>query len=430
MKTVTRWILVWSLIWFGSGQGQVRGQTESDLLLTGVRVLDVETGQLSAGTSIRIAGGKIAEIGNEITNLKDSTQVIDMSGKILMPGLMDLHSHLLLHPYNEASWNDQVLKESLELRTIRGTIHAKQTIESGFTTIRELGTEGAGFADVAIRDAINQGMIPGPRVLAATKALVTSGGYGPSGFDPRFTIPKGAQQADGIGEVRRATREQIAAGADWVKVYADYRRRSGGGSTPTFSLDELSAIVDEAKSAGLKVSAHATTNEGIRRAVSAGVATIEHGYEASVETLKMMSDKGVVLCPTLAASESMAIYSGWKSGEPDDARITLAKQLMKNVAQSGVTVACGSDVGVFSHGTSSRELELMFAYGMPAEEVIRSATITAARVIGMEDELGMVKKGFVADLIVVDKNPIVNLATLRSPVMVIQAGKIRVDRRK
>ena len=245
------------------------------LLLTNVRVLDVESGEISEESDVRISGGEISEIGTSLES-KENEESIDLSGKFLLPGLMDLHSHLLLHPYDEATWNDQVLKESLGLRTIRGTVHARKTLEAGFTTIRELGTEGAGFADVAIRDAINRGMIPGPRVLTATRALVTSGGYGPSGFDPRFNIPKGAQQADGVGEVRRATREQIAAGADWIKVYADYRRQSGGGSTPTFSEEELKAIVDEANSAGVPVSAHATTDKGIKRAVKAGAVSYTH----------------------------------------------------------------------------------------------------------------------------------------------------------
>ena len=253
---------------------------------------------------------------------------------------------------------------------------------------------------------------------------MTSGGYGPSGFDPRFNIPKGAQQADGVGEVRRATREQIAAGADWIKVYADYRRQACGGSTPTFSEDELKAIVDEANSAGVPVSAHATTDKGIIRAVKAGVATIEHGYQASPEALKLMKDSNVVLCPTLAASESMAIYSGWDPAETDHARVATAKQLMKNALQSGVTIACGSDVGVFSHGDNARELELMFAYGMPIKDVIRSATSTAAKTIGRADDLGQVKAGFVADLIVVEQNPLDELKTLRKPSVVIQAGKV------
>ncbi len=407
--------------WPGAGVAQ----QATVVVLTNAHVVDAESGTVYGKTSLLIEGNLIKRIAS-LDDLKvaDSAQVIDLDGQYVLPGLIDLHSHLLLHPYDEASWNDQVLRESLELRVIQGTIHARKNLEAGFTTIRDLGTEGAAFADVAIRDAVNQGMIPGPRIFAVTRALVTSGGYGPSGFDPRFVLPKGAQIADGVGGVRRATREQIAAGADWIKVYADYRRKTGDRSTPTFSLDELKAIVDEAKSAGLPVSAHATTNEGIRRAVEAGVQTIEHGYEASTETLKLMAKKGVVLCPTLAASEAMAIYGGWKRDQPDHARIKLAKQLMKNARASGVTIACGSDVGVFSHGDNVRELELMFAYGMSTAEVIRASTKTAAEVLRKGDELGQVAEGFLADLVVVEANPLDDLSTLRKPVLVIKDGVV------
>ncbi len=409
---------------------QCKGQDNADiLLLKNATIIDVRNEKTLPATQILIRANRIATIGDNIPLNDLSAMTIDLKGKFVLPGLIDLHSHLLLHPYNEASWNDQVLKEPLELRVIRGTIHARKNLEAGFTTIRELGTEGAAFADVSIRDAINQGMIPGPRIFAATRALVTSGGYGPSGFDPRFSLPKGAQAADGVGGVRRATRQQIAAGADWIKVYADYRRKAGDRSTPTFSLDELKAIVDEAKSAGLSVSAHASTDQGIRRAVEAGVATIEHGYEASVETLKIMKEKNVVLCPTLAASEAMAIYSGWTPEQPNHPRIKLAKQLMKNVIESGVTVACGSDVGVFAHGANIRELELMFAYGMSAPQVISASTFTAAKVLNKEKELGLVAEKHLADLIVASENPFQDISTLRKPLMVIKDGKIVFDRR-
>jgi imidazolonepropionase-like amidohydrolase len=399
----------------------------NSLLLTNVRILDVNRGTFTGPTRIRISGNRIEAIGAELASQPGEAIELNLDGKFVLPGLIDLHSHLLLHPYNEASWNDQVLKEPLELRVIRGTLNARKDLESGFTTLRDLGTEGAEFADVAIRDAINQGMIPGPRVFAVTRALVTTGGYGPAGFDPRFQLPKGAQTADGVAGVRRATREQIAAGADWIKVYADYRRTAEGLATPTFSLEELVAIVDEAKSAGLEVSAHATTDAGIRRAVEAGVATIEHGYEASLETLKLMREKNVVLCPTLAASEAMAIYGGWKPGEPDPERITLTKQLMKNAIDSGVTIACGSDVGVFAHGDCARELELMFAYGMTAPDVLRAATSGAAKVLHKENELGLVAPGFMADLVVVESNPLDDLSALRKPIVVIKDGNISLN---
>ncbi len=259
---------------------------------------------------------------------------------------------------------------------------------------------------------------------------MTTGGYGPAGFDPRFKIPQGAQVVDGPVEARRATREQIAAGADWIKVYADYRRKPGDPSTPTFSIDELKAIVDEAHSAGLPVAAHATTDEGIRRALVAGVSTIEHAYDASPETLRMMKDHNVALCPTLAASEAMSIYSGWQPGQPDPPRITAAKLLMRNALESHVTIACGSDVGVFAHGTNVREMELMFAYGMPAADVLRSATCIAAKVVGKDDELGQIHAGFLADLVVVPQNPLDDPQNLRDPVMVVKSGKIVVRRNR
>ena len=231
-----------------------------------------------------------------------------MSVQYVVPGLIDLHTHLLLHPYDETPWDEQVLKEPLELRTIRGVVQARATLEAGFTTIRELGTEGAGIADVALRDAVVQGLIRGPRILAATRAIVATGCYGPQGFDPRWEVPKGAQEADGVDGVRVAVREQVAAGADWIKFYADYRRRSGASATPTFSLEEMAAIVDEARSAGKPVAAHAQTDEGARRAALAGVATIEHGDGISAETLALMKERGVVLVPTLAALAAIATY--------------------------------------------------------------------------------------------------------------------------
>ncbi|MCH7572407.1 MAG: amidohydrolase family protein, partial [Planctomycetes bacterium] len=335
------------------------------LEIIGADILIPETGRVLTGQRILIEHGRISVIESASGRRQDaSTTRLDLTGLTILPGLIDLHSHLLLHPYDETSWNDQVLKESLELRTIRGVIAAQRTLEAGFTTLRDLGTEGAAYADVALRDAINLGIIPGPRVFAATRAIVATGCYGPSGFDPRWDLPKGAQVADGPVEVRKVVRQQIAAGADWIKVYADYRRKPGDPSTPTFSQAELDAIVDEATSAGLPVAAHASTDEAIRRAVRAGVKTIEHGYQASEEVLTLMRDHGVVLCPTLTASESMARYSGWDESQKDHPRITGAKALMKRAIKVGVTIACGSDVGVFSHGDNDRELELLAAYGM------------------------------------------------------------------
>jgi imidazolonepropionase-like amidohydrolase len=306
-------------------------------------------------------------------------------------------------------------------------VAARATLEAGFTTIRELGTEGAGFADVALRDAVRLGLVPGPRILAATKALVTTGGYGPLGFDPRFDVPRGAQVADGADGVRRAVREQIAAGADWIKAYADYRRVQGAASTPTFTEAELAAIVDEARSAGLPVAAHATTDEGIARAVRAGVKTIEHGYDASDATLSLMAARGVALCPTLAAVEATSRYAGWKPGEPEPERLADAKRLVARARDRGVTIACGSDAGVFAHGDNAREIELLAAAGLTPAEALRSATVVASAGILREKELGRVAPGYWADLVVLRADPLDRPSALREVVLVIRAGRIVAD---
>lgn len=399
------------------------------LLLTGARVLDETGDRLLDGRDVLIQDGRIARVGpTGSIPAPPGAQRIDLAGLTLLPGLIDLHSHLLLHPYDETSWDDQVLKEPLELRTIRGVVSARATLEAGFTTLRDLGTEGAGYADLSLRDAIAAGMIPGPRLFVATRALVATGAYGPAGFDPRWEMPKGAQVVDGPDAMRKAVREQIAAGADWIKVYADYRRRPGGPSTATFTQEEIAAAVEEARTAGLPVASHANTEEGIRRSVLAGVATIEHGSGATDELLALMKRKGVVLCPTLAASEAIARYAGWKPGEPEPARVRDSHEMFVRALKSGVTLANGSDVGVFTHGKNARELELMAAYGMPPKEVLRAATATAAAVLGKSKELGRIAPGYLADLIAVQGDPLKRIEVLETPLLVIKDGRRAVDR--
>jgi imidazolonepropionase-like amidohydrolase len=410
--------------------GAVAQVAHGSLCITGAHVLDARGEKWLDGVGVLVIDGRIASVSADaLAKAPSSARKVDARDLYLLPGLIDLHSHLLLHPYDETPWDEQVLKESLEQRTIRATVAARATLESGFTTLRDLGTEGAGFADVALRDAIAKGMIPGPRVFASTRAIVATGCYGPSGFDPRWTMPRGAQEADGADGVRKAVREQIAAGADWIKVYADYRRAKGAHATPTFSEVELEAAVQEAKSAGLRVAAHATTDEGIRRAVLAGVATIEHGYAASDETLTLMRERNVALCPTLAAGDAVARYAGWSGAAPEPASITEEKAMFARALHSGVTIACGSDVGVFRHGDNARELELMVAYGMQPTAAIRAATSTAARVLGREKELGKIGEGALADMIAVRGDPFTDIASLRAPLIVIQGGAVVLERR-
>ena len=403
-------------------------QEPTNLSLHGARVLAADGRAWRADRpEVFLERGEISRIG-ESAESSGAFESLDLGGLYLVPGLIDLHSHLLLHPYDEASWNDQVLKEPLGLRTIRGVTAARATLEAGFTTLRDLGTEGAGYADVALRDAIDQGIIPGPRVLAATRALVATGCYGPSGFAPRFEVPKGAQVADGVDGVRVAVREQIAAGADWIKVYADYRRKPGDPSTPTYSLEELRAIVAEATGAGVPVAAHANTDEAIRRAVLAGVRTIEHGTYVSDETLDLMRERGVALCPTLAAGEAIARYTGWKPGTPEPARLLAARDMFRRALASGVTLANGSDVGVFSHGDNARELQLMVDYGMSPGAALRAATSVAAEVLGADD-LGRIEVGRAADLVVLSADPLEVPFAKEQVVLVIRAGRIVVDKR-
>jgi len=430
-------LLVFLLLGFGLGHTVPAGADpgadsrsgEPPLLLVGGHVLAPSGDRWLDGRAVLVDKGHIvriapeAEIGSGGEGFSEGVRRLELDGGYLIPGLIDLHSHLLLHPYNETPWTDQVLRESLELRTIRGVVSARKTLAAGFTTVRDLGTEGAGFADVALRDAVRMGLIPGPRILAATRALVAGASYGPHGFDPRWPIPKGAQEADGVAGVRRAVREQVAAGADWIKVYADYRRSAGAPSTPTFSQEELDAAVDEATAAGLPVSAHASTSEGIRRAVAAGVRTIEHGTGATPEVLRSMAEHGVVLCPTLAAYDAIARYSGWQPGEPEPERLVEARRMFRNALEAGVAIANGSDVGVFSHGDNARELELMVEYGMTPVQALAAATRIAAGVLS-RDDLGVVQEGATADLVVLESDPLADISAVREVLWVIQEGRM------
>jgi imidazolonepropionase-like amidohydrolase len=315
---------------------------------------------------------------------------------------------VLLHPYNETTWNDQVAREPLALRVARATNHLRATLLAGFTTIRDLGTEGAGYADVGLKQAVEQGIIPGPRMLVVTRAIVATGTYGPRGFAPEWTVPQGAEEASGVDELIRVTRDQISRGADWVKVYADYRWGAHREAAPTFSIEELKAVVDTARSSGRGVSAHAATAEGMRRATLAGVETIEHGYEGTAEIFRLMKERGVALVPTLSV------------GPRDAARHAMFKAAL----ESGVTIVNGSDVGVFPHGTNALELQLLVDFGMTPTAALTAATATAARVLHLDKDLGRVQPGLFADLIAVDGDPTKDITALHKVALVMKGGTV------
>jgi len=393
------------------------------VLLRPARVFDGAT--THDGWVVLVRGERIERVGPAATLPAGDAAVVELPGATLMPGLIEGHSHLLLHPYDETSWDDQVLREPLALRVARATVHARATLLAGFTTVRDLGTEGAGDADVGLARAIEQGVVPGPRILAATRAIVATGSYGPRGFAPNVRVPQGADEASGTGDLTRVVRDQIAAGANLIKVYADYRWGPAGEARPTFTLDELRTIVEVAASSGRPVVAHAGTAEGIRRAVTAGVETIEHGDDGTPEVWRLMASRGVALCPTLAAGDAILRYRGWRKGtDPEPARITAKRASFRAARAAGVPICMGGDVGVFAHGENAREMELMVEYGMPPLEVLRAATAGNARIFHLDDRLGAVRPGLLADLVAVTGDPARDIAAVRRVVFVMKGGTV------
>jgi imidazolonepropionase-like amidohydrolase len=402
---------------FAGAQQRARPEAaDAVTVLKPARVFDGEA--VHDGWAVRVKGERIDAVGPEASVAATGGQVIDLPGTTLTPGLVEGHSHILLHAYSETSWTDQVSKEGLALRVARATNHLRATLLAGYTTVRDLGTEGAQYADVELRDAVRQGIIPGPRILASTRAIVATGSYQPK-FIPEWSVPQGAEEADGVDSLMRVVRDQIGRGADWIKLYGDYRWGPLPGSHPTFTLDELKRAVETADGAGVPVAVHTTTAEGMRRAALANVATIEHGNEGTAEIFRLMVEHHVAWCPTLTAGAGP-----WPPADPESPANQRRRAGFKAGLDAGVTIISGSDVGTFPHGDNARELQAMVAYGMTPAAALKSATSVAARVLRMENQIGQVKPGLFADLAGFDGDPTKDVSALRRVKFVMKNGTV------
>jgi imidazolonepropionase-like amidohydrolase len=402
---------------------------DTAILLRPDRVFDGEN--LHTNWVVMVQNNTIVAVGEAgAVQLPAVYKAITLKGTTLLPGLIEGHSHLFLHPYNETKWDEQVMNESRAERTARAVVHARRTLLAGFTTVRDLGTEGADYDDVGLKASIEKGIIPGPRMIIATRAIVATGSYGPKTKNTANVLIKGAAEADGMDALIKETRTQIGNGADVIKVYADYRWGLDKNiSEPTFTLEELKTVVNVAASAGRKVVAHASTAEGMRRCILAGISTIEHGDNATAEIFDLMVKNKVAYCATLSAAEATSEYTGsWRKGSlPEPARVVAKRKSFALALQKGVTICFGGDVGVFPHGDNAREMEAMVAYGMKPIDVLKSATSINADVFGYGDKIGRIRKGLLADLVAVSGNPTENISDVRKTVLIMKDGVVYVN---
>jgi imidazolonepropionase-like amidohydrolase len=396
---------------------------------------DGRGGKTGGPALIEVRADKIVSVrsGADARSGPDATpagKVIDLSGLTCLPGLIDSHTHVLLQgDITAADYDEQLLKQSPEYRTILATMNARRILSWGFTSIRDLETEGAGYADVDVKNAIARGIIPGPRMQVATRSLDVTGAYPLLGYAPAVTVPKGVQEADGADGGRRAVREQIYHGADWIKVYSDrsYQVQPDGtlDDIPTFTLEELRAIVDETHRQRHKVASHAMALHGVHNSVEAGVDSIEHGNYIADEDMRMMVQKGIFYVPTIYVGEYVAEGRA-KAGSPVWKQMgEIHEKTFRRALKAGVKIAFGTDIGGFDWQINpAREFGWMVKFGMTPEQALRSATVAGAELLGWSDRLGTVEAGKLADIVAVPGDPLEDVARLEKVRFIMKEGVV------
>ena len=404
------------------------GQTTSKIIaLRCGSVFDGRGDTLRPTAVIVIDAGKIKALA---ASAPDGAEVIDLPHHTCLPGLIDTHTHILLQgDITAADYDEQLLKQSPEYRTILATVNARRALEYGFTSIRDVETEGAGYADADVKKAINNGIIPGPRMQVATRALDVTGAYPLQGYAPNVSVPHGVQLVDGADNARQAVREQISHGADWIKVYSDrsYRVRDDGvlDDIPTFTLDELRAIVDEAHRERHKVASHAMALNGVHTSVEAGVDTIEHGNYIADEDLKAMAARGIFYVPTIFVGEYVAQGRAAEGAPVWLKMIQIHEDTFHRAMKAGVKIAFGTDAGGFDWKVNpAKEFSSMVKFGMTPAQAIRSATVTAAELLGMQDSLGTIEPGKLADIVAVPGDPLADVTAMEKVDFVMKAGVV------
>lgn len=392
-------------------------------------LIDGTSNEVKRNVNIVVRGNRIESVGAAMPADAAGAQIIDLSRHTVLPGLIDAHTHIFLQAYKPDDYDTQLMKHGMAYRSARAAAAARRALEQGFTTIRDLETEGAGYGDVGIRQAINDGHIPGPRMFVVTRAISTTGGYPLHGYDPEVEVPKGVQIIDGPVEARKAAREQMEHGADWIKVYMTHRSwlndKGELVSQPTLTMEEINAIVHEVHGWGRKVACHAYNGEGMQRALDAKCDSIEHGLELTDANIAQMVKQGTWYCPTMTVYYTDNAPADTPQGRRDRKRVEVHGPSLAKAYKAGVKIAFGTDVGGFKWSDPmAREFEYMVEFGFTPMDAIKAATSRAAEMLGMQGKLGVIAPGAFADIVAFEGDPTKDVKVLHNARFVMKDGKV------